>query len=283
MDFAFLIQNTQIIRRQTQLTREADLPALRFLKEKFQDRRKICILDVGCRNGDVAKDRFADWDNVFVVGIDRIPDIIEKAIARNDDDNYVYKCVDLDGDSFVEDIEDIMDEYNIDGFDLVFGSYVLQHIKDSVKLLRRCRSLLKPNGYVMFRNTADKSTISYGDDGLVKKIQNKTEEAPGNAERDTGIELYHRLFITGYKNIKVFGYLKDISGLDFDERMEIFKERFGWRNDYFKKALLQDPTNITLKDSVEWMSYALEKLEDLFGDESFWYGETIITAIASKK
>ncbi len=268
---------------QARLTRDADLPALQILKEKFKDKETVYVLDVGCRNGIVAKDRFADWDNVFVVGIDRTVEIIEKARSLNEDDKYVYEHVDLDGDRFTERIEEIMEDYDIDSFDLVFGPYVLQHIKDSTKFLRSCRAFLSPSGFVMFRNTADKSTISFGDNGLVKKIQDKTEEAPGNAERDTGIELYHRLFVTGYKNIRVFGYLKEIAGLDFDERMEIFKERFSWRNLYFKKALENDPTNVTHKNNYEWMQYALDKLEDIFGDESFWYGETIITAIASKK
>lgn len=267
---------------QARLTRDADLPALKLLREKFKNKKKIYILDVGCRNGIVAKDRFQDWENVFVLGIDRTEEIIEKARSRNDDDNYVYEHVDLDGASFVEDMEEIMEKYDIDCFDLIFGPYVLQHIKDSTKFLRRCRNLLSSSGYVLFRNTADKSTISFGDKGLVKKIQDKTEEAPGNAERDTGIELYHRLYTSGYKNIKVFGYLKEIAGLDFDERMEIFKERFSWRNIYFKKALEADPTNISLKNSYEWMDYALDQLEELFGDSSFWYGETIITALASK-
>ncbi len=268
---------------QARLTKDADLPALQLIKEKFKDKKKIFILDVGCRNGIVAKDRFADWDNVFVLGIDKTEQIIEKARALNEEENYVYEYVDLDGEDFPDRMEELMEEYDIDAFDLIFGPYVLQHIKDSTKFLRRCRPLLSPNGYVLFRNTADKSTISFGDNGLVKKIQDKTEEAPGNAERDTGIELYHRLFVTGYKNIRVFGYLKELAGLDFDERMEIFKERFSWRNIYFKKALEADPTNVALKNSYEWMSYALDKLEEIFGDESFWYGETIITAIASKK
>lgn len=268
---------------QARLTRDADFPALQMLKDNFKNKKKIYVLDVGCRNGIVAKDRFADWDNVFIVGIDRAAEIIEKARSLNEDDNYVYECVDLDGDDFLERIEEIMEEYDIDSFDLIFGPYVLQHIKDSTKFLRRCRSFLSSSGFVMFRNTADKSTISFGDNGLVKKIQDKTEEAPGNAERDTGIELYHRLFVTGYKNIRVFGYLKEIAGLDFDERMEIFKERFSWRNMYFKKALESDPTNVTLKNNYEWMQYALDKLEEIFGDDSFWYGETIITAVASKK
>ena len=269
---------------QGELTFQADAKPLSVLKEKFQDRKRICVLDVGCGYGRVARSRFAEWNNVFVVGIDVEEKVLEKARVINEDlPNFVYERVDVNEANFVQDVEAIMEKYGIEGFDLIFGAYILQHIKDPVKFLQRSRQLLNPDGYVMYRNTADKSTISFGDNGLVKKIQDKTEEAPGNPSRDLGIELYHHLYTTGYKNIKVYGYFKDISGLDYDGRMEIFQERFGFRNLYFKKAYDEDPTNITLKNNYEWIKYALDKLEAVFGDQSFWYGETILNVVATKK
>ena len=33
----------------------------------------------------------------------------------------------------------------------------------------------------------------------------------------------------------------------------------------------------------EWMKYALDKLEEIFGDQAFWYGETILNVVATKK
>ncbi len=268
---------------QARLLRDADMPPVNALKEIFTDRKKIYILDMGCGYGTVVRDRFGDWDNIFVVGIDVNEPVLEKAREYNADDNrFVFEHVDMEGDSFSNQMEEIMDKYDIEAFDLIFGAYIFQHIGDPVKLLRRCRAFLKADGYVLFRNPADKSTISYGDDGLVKKIQNKTEEAPGHANRDAGIQLYYHLYTSGYKQIKAYGYFKNISNMTYDERMEIFKERFGLRDVHFKMAHLENPTDITLKNNYEWMKYALEKLEELFGNESFWYGETIVSFLAKK-
>lgn len=269
---------------QSRLVRDADAPALAALRERLKDRERIFILDVGCGHGIVTKDRFDSWENAFVLGIDNNETMLEK--ARNYTANpkrYAFERVEIDSPDFIEEMQDIMEKHGIDGFDLVFGAYILQHIKDPIKLLQRARTLLKPNGYVMFRNAADKSTIAYGDNGLVYKILEKTKLAPGVSNRDFGIELYHHLYTTGYKNIRVYGYLKEISGLDYDERMEIFRERFSWRDAYFRLAHEKDPADIEMKNNYEWMKFALEKLEEIFGDESFWYGETIMSVIASKK
>lgn len=273
----------QRLEMQARLLRDADEPPIAELKKIFSDREKINILDLGCGYGTVAKDRFGDWENVFVIGVDVNDIALEKAIEYNEDDKrFIFQKADMEDSEFVSKMKEVMEEYGIDGFDLIFGAYIFQHIGSPVKLLRQCRELLKSSGYVMFRNPADKSTVSYGDNGLIKKIQDKTEEAPGHANRDAGIELYHHLYSTGYKEIKAFGYFKNISNMNYDERMEIFRERFGLRNVHFKMAYLEDPTNIALKNNYEWMNYALEKLQELFGNESFWYGETILTFIARK-
>ncbi len=266
------------------LTKEADAKPLKVLKEKLKERKKIYVLDVGCGNGMVTMDRFANWDNAFVLGVDVQESALEKARELNSNPKkFAFERLDIDSPDFIEELEELMDKYDIEGFDLIFGTYILQHIKDSIKFLRKARQILKDDGYVMFRNTADKSTISFGDNGLLKKIQNKSFEAPGVPDRDTGIELYHRLYTTGYKNIKVFGHLMNISGLDYDERMEAFRVLFAWRKNYFKQAYDNDPLNLTYKNNYEWMSYALDRLQEIFGDESFWYGETIICVIATKK
>ena len=175
-----------------------------------------------------------------------------------------------------------MQKYDIDGFDIIFGAYIMQHIDDPVGFFKRCRSFLNDDGYILLRNTADKSTISYGDNGLIKEIQDRSEKAPGNASRDLGMMLHHHLYVADYKEIQVYGWLKDISNMSQEERLSILHERFGWRSMYFKSALDKDPTNKELKENYEWMVDALARLEEIFKDPAFWYGETILNVLAKK-
>ena len=268
---------------QARLTKKADEAPIAYLKEIYKNQKCVYVLDVGCGYGTVARDRFADWDNVFVVGLDFQEGALEVARQLNSDvDNYVFEQANIDSPELETRMSEIMQKYGIDGFDIVFGAYIVQHIAAPITFLKRCRAFIKDGGYILLRNTADKSTISYGDDGLVKAIQDKTEFAPGNASRDLGLKLHHHLYVSGYQEIKMYGWMKDISNMTEQERMEVFAERFSWRTTYFKNALEKDPTNESLRADYEWMVAALEKLAAIFKEPSFWYGETIINALAKK-
>lgn len=268
---------------QAKLTREADMGPITRLKELFKSKKHVYVLDVGCGYGVVARDRFFDWENITVIGVDFQEGALEMAREVNKDaDNYVFEQANLESADFEQRIREIMHKYNVDGFDLIFGAYIVQHLENPILFLERCRKLLKDDGYILLRNTADKSTISYGDGGLIKEIQDRSERAPGNASRDLGLQLHHHLYVAGYSDIKIYGWMKDLSGLTENQRMDIFKERFSWRSMYFKRASEQNPEDEWLKKEYQWMTDALNRLQNIFKEPSFWYGETIINALAKK-
>ena len=78
-------------------------------------------------------------------------------------------------------------------------------------------------------------------------------------------------------------YIKDLSGLDLDERYDVFLERFAYRRNYMQNALDADPYNMEKRNALEAMDYALEKLENKCSEETFWYCETDFVGIAQKR
>lgn len=267
---------------QSNNTRAADMPAIEYALRELGSNRPLYALDLGCAYGYVTKDRFAAFENVRVVGLDRSADCIEFAKAKRAADRISYYCVDLESPDFDETMQTIMDEQGIEKFDLVFSTLVLHHLKDPVKLLIRVRKYLAKGGYIIVRGSDDGSVIAYNDQGLVQKIIDKHLSTPGTSDRLNGRKLYYQLFTSGYKDIRMMSYIKDLSGKDFDERHDIFEERFSYRIDYIKNLLKKDPANILLKNDLEWMEYALNKLEELFGNESFWYQEVDFVAVGRK-
>ena len=271
------------LKLQGESLRPSDMIGVNYVKEQLKDKDKIYILDVGCGYGNVGRDRFIDFPNKVIVGIDISNVVLSRARELNDDPNAHYEHLDVLSENFDEEIEMIMDKYNIEKFDIAFGAYILQHIKDPVKCLRNLRSCLSDDGYVIFRQSDEGTYLAYGDDGLLKKICERYLKAPGLDDRFVGRKMYHYLESTGYKDVRVFGNFITTAGMDYDERMALYKMRFSLRTMYYKKELEKDPYNINAKNDLEWMTYALDKLQEVFGSPSFWYGETMLVSVAKKK
>ncbi len=267
---------------QAQNTRAADMPAINYVFDIFNG-KEVNVLDLGCAYGYVTYNRFKDFKNAKVLGIDRNEKCIEMARVKNKDDNFTFEVFDLEDESFIFSMKEYMEEHNIPKFDLIIATLVIHHLKDPIRLLRNVRQLLKDDGYIIIRGSDDGTMVSYKDNDLIKKIVERTLLIPGISDRLNGRKIYHQLFTSGYKNIKMFNYVKEISGLDFDQRMEIFEERFAYRRNYLKNLLDKEPTNMDYKSQLEWMDYALNQLEELFGNESFWYQEVDFVGVARKK
>ena len=267
---------------QGEALRPSDMLGVNYVREQLKDKKKVYILDVGCGYGVVGRDRFSDFPDKVIIGIDISDVVLAKARALNDDPNAYYEKLDVLSENFEDEMEMLMDKYGIEKFDIVFGAYVLQHIKDPVKALRNLRSCLSNDGYVIFRQSDEGTYVTYGDDGLVKRICERYLNAPGIDDRFIGRKLFHYLESTGYKHVRVFGYFIDTSGMDFDERMALYKMRFSLRTMYYKKELERNPSNTEVQKELEWMVSALDKLQEVFGSPSFWYSETMLVAVARR-
>ena len=271
------------LKLQGEAMRPSDMVGVNYVKEQLKDKETVYILDAGCGYGIVGRDRFADFPNKVIVGIDIADTVLAKARELNNDPNAHYEHVDLLSKNFDEEMEMIMDKYGIEKFDVVFGAYILQHVCDPLKALRNLRSCLSDDGYVIFRQSDEGTYLTYGDDELVKKVCEQYLKAPGLDDRFIGRKMFHYLEATGYKDIRVFGTFINTSTMDYDERMELYKMRFSLRTMYYKKALEKDPFNMDVKNQLEWMTYALEKLQEVFGSPSFWFGETMLVTVGRKK
>ena len=267
---------------QGEAMRPSDMLGVNYVREKLKDKEVVYILDAGCGYGVVGRDRFADFPNKVIIGIDISNEVLEKANEINDDSNAHYEKLDLLSETFEDDMEMLMDKYGIDKFDVIFGAYVLQHVKDPLKVLRNLRLCLKKDGYVIFRQSDEGTYISYGDDNFLKKLCDRYLQAPGIDDRFIGRKMYHYLESTGYKNVKVFGNFINTSEMNYDERMALYKMRFSLRTMYYKKELEKDPYNIDIRNELEWMTYALDKLQEIFGSPSFWFGETMLVSVAQR-
>ncbi|MCI5961575.1 MAG: methyltransferase domain-containing protein [Ruminococcus sp.] len=268
---------------QAENTRDADMPAIRYALDGLKGKETVNVLDLGCAYGYVTRDRFGGIPGLRVFGVDRQQACVDYANAHNRPDNFTYATMDVEAPDFADRMTAAMEEWGVEKFDLVIATLFIHHLTDPIGVLRGIRRYLSNDGYIIIRGSDDGSVIAYNDDGLVQKIIDKHLSTPGISDRRNGRKIYFQLYTSGYKQIRMMNYVKEISGCDFDRRMDIFDERFAYRRNYLKNLLDKDPSNMTYKNNLEWMDYALKKLETLFGNDSFWYQEVDFVAVARKK
>ena len=267
---------------QAKNTRDADMPAIDYVVKRI-GKPNLNILDAGCAYGYVTHDRFASFDTSKVLAVDVSDKCLQYAREHNPDDNIFYEKLNLESENFEDELEELMDKHGIDKFDIIFSSLVIHHLKNPNKFLRRIRRYLSNDGYIIIRGSDDGSIVTCNDDGLLSKVVDMHLKTDGISDRLNGRKIYSQLIASGYKNVKMMNYIKDLSGLDLDERYDVFLERFSYRRNYLQTALDADPYNMEKRNALEAMDFALEKLENKFSEESFWYCETDFVGIAQKR
>ena len=268
---------------QSDNTREADMNALHYVCERLKSTSGLRILDMGCAYGFVTRDRFRQFEGATVLGLDRSEELIGFARENNLFDGAHYEVCDLEAEDFEDRLEEMMEKYGIGEFDIIFASLVIHHLKNPNKLLRRIRKYLSRDGFIIIRGSDDGSVITNNDDGLIQKIIELHLGADGISDRLNGRKIYSQLITSGYKNVVMKNYIKDLSGLTLDERDEIFLERFSYRKNYLKRLVDQDPYSEKKRKDLENITLYLNELENKFNDEAFWYCEIDFVGIAQKK
>ncbi len=266
---------------QARETRNADMPAINYCLEHLS-KQKVYVLDAGCAYGYVTKDRFADISNAFVLGVERSDGCLETARRSFSAPNIVYEKLDLESEDFDDNLQDLMDKHDIPKFDIIFSSLVIHHLNNPQKFLRRLRRYLSNDGFIIIRGSDDGSVMTYNDDGLIKKVIDLHLSTDGISDRENGRKIYHQLVSSGYKNVRMFNYIKDLAGLNLDQRYEYYLERYDYRKNYLKMVADKDPYNMEKRNNYEYMKLLLEELENKFADKTFWCCETDFVGVAQK-
>ena len=264
-------------------TREPDQNAIKYVLDHMPQKEQLSILDMGCAYGFVTKDRFAKIPNAKVIGVDRSEILIDYAKENSMFNGASYYVLDLEDEEVIDNLYEIMQKENIEKFDIIFASLVIHHLKNPNKLLRNIRKVLADDGYIIIRGSDDGSIVTYNDDGLIQKVVDLHLSCDGISDRLNGRKIYSQLVSSGYKNVKMINWVKEVSGMDLDERNEIFIERFSYRKNYIKTQCEKDPYNTANRKKLEEMEYLLSELENKFSEESFWYSEIDFVGVAQKK
>lgn len=271
---------------QGRIARETDLKAFHNAIKQMESKTGLIGLDIGCASGFVTVDRFSEFKDCFrhVFAIDHNEASITKAQdIYGSDSLFSFHQLDIESPMFQDTIENLLADWDEEGFDLIFSSLTIHHLANPVKALMKLRKLLKPGGYIILRGSDDGSKIAYPDEQhLVPSIIKLHMSLEGISDRENGRKFYNYLWKAGYRDIELNYNIMDTTKMDSEERYNLFEQSFSYRKNYFKQRVEQNPENREYQEEYEWITAALEELELLFLDASFYYSETIYIAMSKK-
>lgn len=264
---------------QSQFSQESDAQSFLYALQRIGQKEKLYGLDVGCADGYVTELRFREeYGFHLVLGID----YNQKILEQSDRGVFHYRCVDVESPDFEDEMEELMDQLEIPGFDVIFMALTLHHLKQPERFLRKIRRFMNKGGALILRGVDDGALISCGDDGLVEKIIEQSIQIPHMSDRFHGRKFYPLLRSTGFEDIRMQYAQSDTVGKTPEERDVLFRYYFKFRSDYTKRQLDSEPDNPVYQQQHQLMLEQLETLQDLFCKPDFYFMVMTITAIAIK-
>lgn len=255
----------------------------KLINKATNGKKEMVVLDVGCSYGYVGHDRFNQDNSKLVIGVDKNETCLDFARQHFSDGIHHYETLDVESPDFEMSLNEILQKYNIPGFDFIFLSLVLHHLKDQLKVLVKLKKYLVPGGTIFLRTPDDGFKKCYPDDAnLMNEIIEMTMKVPGVSDRINGRKAYSLLRKSGFRNIHVTAGIQDTSGMDYDQKFSLFQESFSYRLDYFRKAYEAQPQNEERRTEFERMETNLAAFEEKFYDDDFWYTEFDFYAFGNK-
>ena len=264
----------------------SDRAALDYLESlaPFPEDEPRYVLDLGSAYGFVAADRFGNDPRVGkVLCVDFNARVIERArILFAENPKMVFEVLDAESDSFEDDLRALMEKHNIPKLHIVFSALLLLHLRDPNRVLRKLRHVMEPGSYIILRGSDDGSKLCYPHAELMDEIIRKCGELPGGSDRYNGRKLCPQLINSGFRDVRMFSTMTDLSEFDFDGRAALFAESFAYRSDFFRRRLEQAPDDPGRKKEYQWICDALEEFENQFYETNFWYCEYDYMAVGRR-
>ena len=129
----------------------------------FSEGQNLAVLDIGCNNGAKTIERFASDSVLRVIGLEYNEELAAKAQKTYGNERFSFYPLDVEAADFAERLHNIMNEKQIDGFDVIYLSFVLMHLSDVKGLLIALRPFLKTDGKLFIIEANDAASTVTGD------------------------------------------------------------------------------------------------------------------------
>lgn len=234
----------------------------------------VSILDVGCSTGEFCLNLFeAPEKRRYYVGIDKEEEAIEAAKKQNTRSDvffHIANCEDVHTlDSTLKNIER---ELSLDGFDIIFLSMVLLHLKKPRVVLDTLRNHLSTKGKMIILDIDDGLNIAYPDPHLsFQKAVEICEYTSYSGYRKSGREILSYLEEIDMKDIILHRSGLSTVGMNRKERENLFDIYFWFILDDLKIMHKEHPESNIIKADLDWLLSCYDEMKIDFKKSDFFF------------
>lgn len=273
MENQFVFQEEKEIERlrvQNHLLSRYEAP---IFEELFSLRNGLTVLDVGCNNGSKTVERFSSERVSQVIGLEYSPELAVKAQETYGDNRFSFHPFDVEAPDFSRRLQTIIDSRGIDGFDVIYLSYVLMHLSDIAKLLQELRPFLKETGHLLIIDADDAASALHPDpDRLLDRFLEilKADRYSGN--RETGRTACQLLCDSGDWDVHVWHNCIAAGAGEAEKKQAVFTTFFSYLPEDVALLLHAEPENETYRAWDLWVRDHYPTLRNLIMQD-----ETVIS------
>lgn len=234
----------------------------------FAERQELHVLDIGCHDGAKTTERFSSDAVSRVIGLEYNEELALKAEKRYGDEKFSFYTCDVDTDEFPKQLRAIMEETCVDGFDVIYLSFLLMHLSDVSKLLEALHPFLKTGGKLFVVEANDRaSTLSNDENGLLGEFFDILQKDRYAGNREVGAVICETLAACGYEELFVWHDAISAGEGEMEKKTAIFTMFFTYLPEDVQ--LLQDaePENKAYQTWAAWLERNFETLKGLILQE----------------
>jgi len=253
------------LRVQNRLLSCYEAPAFESL---FSEGRSLTVLDVGCNDGEKTFLRFSLPAVAKVIGLEYSDELARKAEESYGNERFSFYPLDVEAPDFTHRLEEIMRAQGLDGFDVIYLSFVLMHLADVDRLLRNLKPFLKEDGKLLIIEANDgASVLSNDENGLLGEFLDilKADKYSGN--REVGAHMDETLSACGYDGIRVWSDAIAAGEGEMEKKQAIFTTFFSYLPEDVELLLGAAPENEEYRAWAAWLDRHYDALRQLILQE----------------
>ena len=221
-----------------------------------------------------------------VIGLEYNEELAAKAQKAYGNERFSFYPLDVEAADFAERLHNIMNEKKIDGFDVIYLSFVLMHLSDVKGLLIALRPFLKTDGKLFIIEANDAASTLTGDkNGLLGEFLEILKKDKYSGDREVGATVCETLSACGYESINVWHDAVSAAEGEKEKKKAIFTTFFTYLREDVLLLLESEPDNEEYRSWSAWLDGNYEPLKRLILKEKsvISMGMKILTCTKGKK